>query len=671
MAESRKPPPASPAASPPGSPAAPASPPAPGEPPRRRTGPLPSLAELGAFDGPAPKPRLSSRLSEADLKGRPAAAPSAPVAPPVTAPVTVPVKPPVTAHVTPSRTTSAVPPVTAPLKPAVSAAPPPPAEPPPEPAREPGTPPGPQVTGVTVSWADLNAAAEAGWMDPAVAHALWARWLARKPLTRTEEDSAPLPSWQGEPLAAPGAAAGVSAPPEAAQAPTPAPAPMAPPASAGAARSIEPEPEPARTATSTAPGPSAGPEPARAAETGEEPPATGASASSRPEPHPEPDTPPPEVLEPTHEYEARRAAQRAADRADAVLRPTVQVVDVIEVPSLNPVKPPAAGWVVGQYFLAMLAAAGAALSIGLGSTLFGPWGAAAAAVGWTVFAWLRTAAFHGAGQRLRAVLAAHVTMGLVAASVWAVQEALGLWPAARAMDLFADAPERLAASARSTLQMDGRWLALAALPLAAGIVWMLRLRHVALLGTVTVLLWGVVFQVVAGVLSALGLAFHGLDAFAGLLGAMTVAAAFYIDLVSRRGGVQDYARWPYLLGAVLLGAGWLSAATLPPVVQVLRGLGWITFVVFAVSLARPGMVAVALAFAGFELAWTVWRATGSDLAGLAAWAGVLVVTGGLMAVIAPRLRRWAPPLRFWMPRGWRDLLASPQNPNSRTSTDPA
>jgi hypothetical protein len=365
------------------------------------------------------------------------------------------------------------------------------------------------------------------------------------------------------------------------------------------------------------------------------------------------------VLEPTHEYEARRAAQRAADRADTVLRPTVQVVDVIEVPSLSPVKPAAVGWVVGQYFLALLAAAGAALSIGLGNTLFGPWGAAAAALGWTAFAWIRTAAFHGAGQRLRAVLAAHVTMGLVAASVWAVQEALGLWPAARAMDLFADAPARLAATARSTLQMDGRWLALAALPLATGVVWMLRLRHVALLGTVTVLLWGVVFQVVAGVLSALGLAIHGLDAFAGWLGATTVVAALYIDLVARRSSVQDYARWPYLLGAVLLGVGWLSAATLPPLAQALRGLGWLAFVVFAVSLARPGMVAVALAFAGFELAWMLWRTTGSDLVGGGAWAAVLGVTGGLMVFIGPRLPRWAKPLRFWMPVGWRELMAKP------------
>ncbi|MFM8769433.1 MAG: hypothetical protein ACKOD9_17320, partial [Rubrivivax sp.] len=48
------------------------------------------------------------------------------------------------------------------------------------------------VPAVNVAWADLNAAVQAGWIRPEAAHALWARWLARKPLTHIEDDGAPV-----------------------------------------------------------------------------------------------------------------------------------------------------------------------------------------------------------------------------------------------------------------------------------------------------------------------------------------------------------------------------------------------------------------------------------------------------------------------------------------------
>lgn len=364
-----------------------------------------------------------------------------------------------------------------------------------------------------------------------------------------------------------------------------------------------------------------------------------------------------EVLEPLEQANARRAAERAAQP-----RPTIEVTDVIEVPSLDKAhgSAPAAqgsGWAVGQFALALLAALAAAVSVGLGSTLFGPWGACAAALGWTAVAWRLTGRWHRQGQGLRALLGAHLVLPLTALTVWQFQIAMGWWPPASPMDLFADAPLATAARVAPALQLDWRWLALAGLPLLAAMVWLLRLRQPLLLGSVTVLLWMVAFQAVAGVLQTLGLAFHGMTTFMLLLGGLTLAAGIYIELKARAAGLGDYARWVYLAGMLLLGVGWVSLAPLPMPVPPLRYAGLVSVGVLALALARPSLVALVLAFAGFDLAWALRQSWGSDLLALAVWVGTLAVTGGLMLWLKPRLPRIARPMRFWMPPAWRQALA--------------
>ena len=668
---------AGPASTAPGSLSGPVEPRA--EPPRRRN-PLPSLAELGAFDGAPPppaRPRLTGRLGEADLKGKPLE----PLARPkegrswhsdtpfetVKTAEGVLLKREAEAREAAAREAAAreAAPVSAPM-----------------PAPAPAAGPARTVPGVAIGWSDLQAAADAGWIDPDAAHALWARWLARKPLTHVEDDPSPLPPRRvaSAPTAAsdvpaagaaPSTAAAPAAPavpvpttppallpqaepadaaPTMSPAATPAAAAAAAPAVIPAAPAPAPEPTPEPEAAPAPPPPASGPEPdAAAAPAAASPPAT-APPPSQPPPREETAAAPevePEVLMPSHEYEAHRAAERAFSR------PTVEVTEVLEVPSLNPVRPPAPSWVAGQFGLALLAAVAAALSIGLGSTLFGAWGACVAAAACAAVAWRRTAAFHAQGQGLRALLAAHLTIGLAAVAVWQLQVAMGWWPQARPIDLFADVVSRPTAP---TLQLDWRWLSLAGVTLAAAMLWLIRLRHPVMLASVTALAWGVAFQVVAGVLQSLGLSLQAMDGFMLMLGGLTLAAALYVDLVSRRGAVADYARWPYLMAAVLLSAGWLSAALMPLPVQVLRAVGLLVFVLLAMALQRPGMLAIALAAVAFEAAWSISRTMGSPWVGVAVWMACVAVIGAVTAFLAPRLTRWSRPLQFWMPAAWRETL---------------
>ena len=380
-------------------------------------------------------------------------------------------------------------------------------------------------------------------------------------------------------------------------------------------------------------------------------------------PPPPPEAPPAspelvevEVLEPLEEANARRAAERAAQPA-----PIIQVTDVIESRPEKPEKPAQAapGWMLGQYVIALLAAAVTAVSVGLGHVLFGPWGAALAAAFWTVVVWRKTSAFHASGQGLRALLGAHLVLPLLALTVWQLQEAAGWWPAARPLDMFADAPMDTLTRAAPAMRLDWRWLALAGVPLIAAVIWLMRLRRPALLGAVTALLWMVTFQAVAGVLQALGLAFHGMTVFMLMLGALTLLGGFYIDLKSRGAGLSDFARWPYLCGAVLLGAGWLSLSVVPGPLALVRYAGWLVFVAWALAVARPSLVALALAMAGFEAAFVLAKALGSDVAGAALGRGWLVLTGLALVWMLPRADRWASRWQFWMPMAWRKALTRP------------
>jgi hypothetical protein len=476
------------------------------------------------------------------------------------------------------------------------------------------------VPGVTVGWADLEAAVAAGWMKPESAHALWARWLARKPLTHLQ---APDGAEAGPPSGAPvtDRPALEAAAPETAEVAraSPAPGDRPPPGPADAApASAEARPRGGRA------------EPAFTA---------SAPAGVRPEP---------EVLEALHESRARRAAERAD------LRPRIEVVDVIEVPAPGVGRPAAPASVALQFGAALVAAVASAFCVGVGAAIFGPWGGAVAALGCTALAWHRTSLLHRRGRPGAALSGAHVVLLLVAASIWQLQTALGWWPADRPMEMFADLPGSAGAS-RGGIRLDWRWLALAGGPLLAAFFWLVRLRHPALLGAATLLLWGVAYQAVAGVLQSLGLAFHGMSTFTLLLGALTLMAALYVDLRVRRAGVADFACWPYLGGALLLGVGWVSLAVLPGWVLLPRYLGWALFLLWALSLQRVAMVGVALALAGFEAGWSLARASGSTLAGLVVWVLWLAVVAAALAALWPRRQAWAAPLRGWMPRGWKEL----------------
>ncbi len=623
----------------------------------RRGGSLPSLAELGAFDRPPVPTRLPGRLTDEDLRGLPArpagpdhparrlpeaatravtrsagsAASGAAAAKPVSWPG---LKPDAVARAT----------ALSPLAPEAGAAPtkPPtpssmaPAEPneaspstkSPEPSAAGPAPRMRTVPGVTVGWADLQAAVAAGWIKPEAAHLIWARWLARKPLSHME---VPEGAEADSPPAAP-------AGPEAASGPA---------SGAGPELSVAPVGGPADTGSQEARAASV----AASAEARSDGAAPGVGASPRAASHPEP-----EVLEPLHEARTRRSAGMAD------LRPRIEVVDVIEVPAPERIRPAGPAAISLQVAAALLAAVAAAFCVGVGSVVFGPWGGVAAAVGCTALAWGYTSRLRQRGQVGAALFGAHLVLPLLAATIWQLQTALGWWPAERPLDLFADVPG--AGVAAVEVRLDWRWLALAGGPLLAAVFWLVRLRHPALLGAVTLLLWGVAYQAVAGVLQSLGLAFHGMSTFTLLLGALTLAAALYVDLRVRRAGVADFARWPYLGGALLLGVGWVSLAVLPGWVLLPRYLGWVLFLLWALSLQRVAMVGVALALAGFELAWSAARVSGSNLLGLVLWTVWLAGAGGAVNFLWPRRQAWSAPLRSWMPRAWREVFAPAATPGS-------
>jgi hypothetical protein len=160
---------------------------------------------------------------------------------------------------------------------------------------------------------------------------------------------------------------------------------------------------------------------------------------------------------------------------------------------------------------------------------------------------------------------------------------------------------------------------------------------------------------VAGVLDALGLAFHGMSTFMLLMGLLTLVSAQSIDLRSRRAGLPDFAQWPYLAGAMLLGLGWISLSVLPGWVLLPRYLGWGLFALWAMSVRRVALVGVALALAGFEIAWGLGRWMGSDLVSLGVWALCLGASTAAVVGLSARTERWSAPLRLWMPAAWREV----------------
>lgn len=625
---------------------------------------MPSLAELGAFDLPDPSsqsPRRSGRLTDEDLRGLPArdagdgrrdarpseTASAAPRAHDAAAgrmvkPVSWPgLKPrpgtaPADAAATDARPRSDAGPAGAGSGPVrADTASPAPAgvsgvsgaaggaegatRPPEAAARSAAAAAAParKVPAVTVGWADLQAAVAAGWMTRDAAHALWARWLARKPLSHIDAD-------EGEPVQAPRPPGG-DAPPGRAAAPDAGGLPSQPEAgpqggraraggSSGSAR-VQPEAAQAR------PGP--GRQDAGAA----------------------PPAPATEVLEPLHKERAR-----VAGRGDP--RPRIEVVDVIEVPSPAPPERGAPSGGAVAMALALLAATASAVGMAVGATLFGPWFAVAAGLLGSALAWRSTSGAHRRGQTTAAVLGVHLLLPLLAATAWQAQAAAGWWPAQRPLDLFAAAPAATPAAAPQP-GIDWRWLVLTSVPLMAAVYWLGRLRQPVLLASVTVLLWSAAYLTVGSVLQSLGLGAHGMSTFTVLLGGLTLAAALYIDLRVRRERGPDFARWPYLAGAALLGVGWVSMAAAAAWVLLPRYLGWTVFLLWALSLQRLGMVAVALALAGFELAWGASRLLGSDLAGLIVGLLALVAIGAGLISWRSRLEAWSGPLRAWMPAAWR------------------
>ena len=222
------------------------------------------------------------------------------------------------------------------------------------------------VPAVNVAWADLNAAVQAGWIRPEAAHALWARWLARKPLTHVEDDGsavAPLPPLAPAPMAEAAPEPGqASAAPSASATPDASPSPSSPPVPEQAKGLASPAAEARRSAAAEESDPSSAhglesretepdtiagealedvsptrrsrePEPAAAAPDAASHPEQdeaerAASPSPPPTAQPSPPSPPEaidvEVLEPLEEANARRAAERAAQPA-----PVIQVTDVI------------------------------------------------------------------------------------------------------------------------------------------------------------------------------------------------------------------------------------------------------------------------------------------------------------------------------------------------------
>ncbi len=640
MDDSRKTPP--PARGPAPAPGAATAAPSPGA--RRRAGSLPSLAELGAFDLPPPaRPRPSGRLTEEDLRGLPARGPSSPGAAPngVDATVAARAKPVSWPGLKPEPSRAQAPAAPGATPAMARSDPPTPAEsggagPTSAPSRAAAAGAARVVPGVTVGWTDLQSAVAAGWIKPEAAHALWARWLARKPLTHMEAgpDDPAGPDDVVAPDSAPESAGPEDAEPAAADVP-----PRDGAAPPRAARPADDGPADGPAAREAPPAP-------RRPPAAEVPPAEapGAAEAARDQA---------EVLEPLPESKGRRATERASAGR------RIEVVDVIEVPSLAPSRRPADASMALHFFTALLVAALAALCVGAGSVLFGPWGAAGASLGWAMLVWQRTARLHRQGQDAAALWGAHLVLPLLAAALWQAQVAMGWWPPERPLDLFADLP---AASASSGISLDWRLLWLCLLPLLAAFYWLVRLRQAALLAVVTLLLWGVAFQAVAGVLQSLGLAFHGMSTFALLLGGLTLAAALYIDLRVRRERAPDFARWPYLGGALLLGIGWVSLSALPSWVLFPRYAAWLVFLAWALSLQRVGVVSIALALAGFELALALARASGSGLLGIVAWVLLLAAVGGVTAFLLPRRQVWSAPLRWWMPARWRAWYAPAPDP---------
>ena len=86
---------------------------------------------------------------------------------------------------------------------------------------------------------------------------------------------------------------------------------------------------------------------------------------------------------------------------------------------------------------------------------------------------------------------------------------------------------------------------------------------------------------------------------------------------------------------------------------------------WALSVRRVALVGVALALAGFELAWGLGRWAGSDLVALGVWALCLGASTVAVVLLSSRAERWSTLLRVWMPPTWREAYrrrAAPGRP---------
>lgn len=136
------------------------------------------------------------------------------------------------------------------------------------------------------------------------------------------------------------------------------------------------------------------------------------------------------------------------------------------------------------------------------------------------------------------------TLALVMAplAVWCLQNLLGLWPDGEDVRKFSAFHEVI----------DGRWLAMEALTLAAAVVLFVRFRHPFMVMPVAVTVWYVSMDAVDGLLRHSGYDWALFRDASLVFGLLTTLAAIWVDLrVRLAGSRQDFAFWLYVFGVVM------------------------------------------------------------------------------------------------------------------------
>jgi hypothetical protein len=97
----------------------------------------------------------------------------------------------------------------------------------------------------------------------------------------------------------------------------------------------------------------------------------------------------------------------------------------------------------------------------------------------------------------------------------------------------------------------------------------------------------------------------------------------------------------------------------PGPLMLVRYAAWLCFLVAALAVSRPSLVALALAVAGLELAFGMGALAGSTLVKAGLWLGWMALVAGLLVWMIPRAHGWSRHWQFWMPQAWREALAKP------------